>query len=1421
MHERANALEAEKYWETWLPRHRDTVYAPAFRGILGEGSLDIYERSNLTRAQLVFYLGQKLQPAIPLYNNAMVLYIPQALDPQLFARALQKAVNNTDALRTVIEVVDGAPQQRVLDHMDFELECVDLSHAPDYRIAAQEWCTERCQVVHDMTKRLFDSVLIKFREDLYGWYLNQHHIISDAFSFVILTGYMSHLYEAALNGTLDDAPCLPPFKDYLDYERANRGDASDATERAYWREQLARKVEPLSLYGKTVVRQLGTISKVRHNLGSDRTLRIKALAELDPVAAKTQHAAVFNVFAAALISYLHRLSGNRRISIGMPFHNRRTGAQKMTPGIFIGVLPITVDVEDHDTLQTLVAKVGEQAAASLRNSRYYFHNLMHMHAQDVLLNFLAFNMPEFAGTASEVRWIQSGYGTEPLTLSVFENPVNDCFGIGFDFNRGYFDDALQTVAIHHIDNVLDAMLSNPELPVSEVSLAGEDELRRLLVEFNDTAAGLPLERTVVGHIEDVAARQPDAQALIFGDESLSYAELNERANKLAHHLRGLGVASETLVGLCVERSIDMIVGMLGILKSGGAYVPMDPSYPSERLKFFLSDTKAPVLVTQSHVLPSLPKSDARIVCMDTDWADIAFCDGQNPDQAASPSNLAYIIYTSGSTGLPKGVMIEHRGLTNMALNARDLAAMTPGNRVLQFASISFDASAMEIFPALCGGSTLCLASKETVTSSRDLRALLRQQEVNTVLLTPSYLKTLSPEDFPSLKTVIVGGEACPAAMAAQWAKHCRFINAYGPTETSVYVTAAAYDGDGSEAPAIGKPIANTQVYVLDDRRRPSPFGVAGELYIGGVGLARGYLNRPDLSEERFVPNPFARTPGERLYRTGDIVRYRMDGSLEFVGRTDHQVKIRGFRIELGEIESVLQDHPDVAETVVMAREDAPQDRQLVAYIVPRERNKSFNGELKSQLKRLLPEYMIPSAFVVLDELPMTPNGKVDLKALPQPEREDRDMRGPAVAPRDAIELELVHIWEQVFDVRPIGVTDNFFDLGGHSLSAVYLMDQILQRFDRLVPPTALFESPTIEQMAAVLRNHATDEPMPVIVPIQPRGSKPPFFCVHPAPGTVFCYMALARGMGEDRPFYGIQAPSVNGARVVFDSIEETAQHYVDAVKAVQPEGPYFLGGHSSGGVVALEIARLLQAEGREVGAVILLDSIAPLPARKAAQVYSACQATADDAFWLACVLMLVEFFFETRFDISYSSLKRLPVDAQYEAVLESLKKVGFVPPNAGPGAIHGLVENVKMTSHAAVKYAPPVFDGKIVFIHTRELFTSVPRGAKQHTMVMFWRALRTNWRAVLEGLPFVMADSMSLARRSGMLRRLFGDPTLGWQRYTTQPVSVASVPGNHITMLIEPQAKELAAQLRATLDAISPAPRRRTARDRELGVHSQ
>jgi len=411
------------------------------------------------------------------------------------------------------------------------------------------------------------------------------------------------------------------------------------------------------------------------------------------------------------------------------------------------------------------------------------------------------------------------------------------------------------------------------------------------------------------------------------------------------------------------------------------------------------------------------------------------------------------------------------------------------------------------------------------------------------------------------------------------------------------------------------------------------------------------------------------------------------------------------------------------------------------------------------------------------------------------------VHGSAVAPRDAIELELAQVWEQIFDVRPIGVTDSFFDLGGHSLSAVFLMDQIQLRLGRVLSPSVLFEAATIESLADVIRRRDAGQPEPVLVPIQPRGHKTPFFCVHPAPGTVFCYIALAQALGEDRPFWGIQAPSVNGANVYFATIQESAAYYAEAIKRVRPSGPYLLGGHSSGGQVALEMARILRAEGHDVRLVALLDSFAPLPSRRAARVYVACQNAADDAFWLACMLMLVEYFFQTKFEIGFKDLCRLSIDDQYQAVLEELQRVNFLPPHAGPGAMHGLVDNLRTVISAAIEYGPGPYDGKIAFLKAPGLFTASPRGVKPHTVAMFFRALRRDWRTILGGMPYVMRDMVEMAKRSGSLRRFFGEPTLGWRRMSTQPVEVRQLTGNHVTMLSQPHVQTLAAQLREALDA--------------------
>ncbi|MCC6697285.1 MAG: amino acid adenylation domain-containing protein [Candidatus Hydrogenedentes bacterium] len=1362
--------------------------------------MEIYERSNLTKAQLVFWLGQKLHPGLPLYNNGLGLVIPMRLEPEHFRRAFSHLVCGSDALRTVIEVRDGVPQQRVSDAAPYTMDVVDFSSATDPMAAFDAWAEERIQKVLEFGERLFDSALVKLADDKFVWYLNQHHVICDAFSFLVIIHYTAELYQRSLAGTLEDAPALPAFRDYVEHELGHRGESGNAEEAAYWARKLSDKPEHASFYGTSASRQAGRIRQVYVDLGVERTQRIRALAVREDVATKTPFATNFNIFAAAFMAYQYRMNGTRQPAVGMPFHNRRAGAFKRTVGIFIGVLPLSVAIEDGDTPLTLIRRIAKEASERLRNSAYYFHNLLHLHSHDVLVNYLLWSFPDFCGSPCEIKWIHPGWGLDPLVLNFYENPFTDSYGIVFDFNCSLFDEESQDLTTQHMVRTLDQLLKNPELPLEAIDLLTADERQRLTVDFNRTERDYPKDTAIHRIFEAQATRTPDATAIRFGKQNLSYAELNQRANRIARFLRAVGAGSETMVGLCLERSVDMVAGLLGILKAGGAYVPLDPAYPPERLAFMIRDAQVPLLLTQVSLLPLAPEGDVRIICLDRDWDSIARHAADDLEFSPAPEHLAYVIYTSGSTGRPKGALLEHRGLCNLVEAQTHAFGVTEDSRVLQFASMSFDASVSEVFMALCTGATLCLARQETLAAADDLARLLREERITTVTLPPSILKVLPASEFPDLRTVIAAGERCTASVVNQWAPGRAFFNAYGPTETTVCASIAMCEAPVDHDPPIGRPMANMQLYVLDQEMRAVPVGVPGELYIGGAGLARGYWNRPELTEERFVANPFSGEAGARLYRTGDRVRYTMRGDIEFLGRADHQVKVRGFRIELGEIESLMQQHPDLADSVVVAREDVPEDHRLVAYVVPRRNGKSFNGELKAYLRQFLPEYMVPSAIVVMDALPLSPNGKVDRRALPQPDRTSRDVVGAVQTARDALELELTHIWEHVLDVHPISVTDNFFDLGGHSLSAVTLMDEIQGRLGQRLSPAVLFELPTIELLAGVLRAKESAKPESVVVPIQPEGAKAPFFCVHPAPGTVFCYVPIAQHIEADRPFYGLQAPSINGVGVRFETIEETAAYYIEAMRAVRPEGPYHLGGHSSGGVVAFEMARQLRQEGHVVGSVVLLDTLAPLPGPRSADLYRLLLDASDDALWLASIMLMVEHFFNTRLTVTYGDLRQLTSEEQYLAVLNELKRVNFLAPSAGPGAIHGLVENCRESMKAGMRYCPEPYDGHVVYLHTDGLFAVVPEGSGGQSLRQLWALLKRDWRALLKGVPQLLRDMLVTSARSGVFRSWTGDRTLGWKSYVTGPIATYPVPGNHISMLADPAAAGVASRLQACLD---------------------
>ncbi len=643
------------------------------------------------------------------------------------------------------------------------------------------------------------------------------------------------------------------------------------------------------------------------------------------------------------------------------------------------------------------------------------------------------------------------------------------------------------------------------------------------------------------------------------------------------------------------------MALLAVLKAGGACVPLDPDYPRDRLAYILQDSHAPVLITHGGLHSDLA-GNAETIVLDSDWKLLSRQSSDNLGQAASPENLAYIIYTSGSTGRPKGVMLTHRGLVNHGTASIDLYGLEPTDRMLQFASISFDIAIEEIFPTWFAGGAVVLRSDDMSLDAVDFLRWIKQKRITALDLPTAYWHELvngaaeSQEQLPeSLRLVIVGGEKASASAYATWLKiggnRVRWVNTYGPTEGSVI--ASAYEPDPSkpipENLPIGRPIANVQLYVLDSDLQPVPVGEPGELHIGGAGVARGYLNQSELSQAKFIADPFSPDPGARLYKTGDIVRYMPDGNIEFQGRADYQVKIRGFRIELGEIEAVIERHPAVAQAVVTARE-VNGVKRLAAYVITAA-NSVNAADLRRHVRNALPEYMVPADFVYLKSFPLTPNGKVDRRALPEPAVSEEEKSENFAAPRNESEAAMASLWEHVLGKRPIGVHDNFFELGGHSLLAIRLTRHIEKQFGRKLTITALLQAPTVESLVRLVKDE--NPPWSPLVPVQTAGSKPIFFFVHGLGGTVMRFHELAKHMVPDQPFYCFQAQGMDGKLPCLNQVEEMAELYLEHMRATQARGPYFLGGYSFGGLVALEMARRLQADGEEIGLLSLVDTYLP------------------------------------------------------------------------------------------------------------------------------------------------------------------------------------------------------------------------------------
>ena len=1038
------------------------------------------EPAVLSFAQQRLWFISQLEPDAALYNMPTALRLKGTLDLDALRRAFDEIVRRHEVLRTVFLDAGGQPTQVVREAAPVTLPVTDLGGLP-----AAERDAELTRLRMEEARRPFDltrgpllrASLLRLGEDEHVLLLTMHHIASDAWSLSVLVKEAGALYEAFAAGRPSPLPELPvQYADYAVWQR--RYLAGERLERqlAYWRKQLAGLPPTLELPGakSRLAAQTYRGGLVTFHVGREATEGLKA-------AGRAQGATLFMVLLAGFTALLSRYTGESEVAVGTDVANRTRGETEGLIGFFVNQLVLRVDTSGDPTFSELAARAREVCLGAYARQEAPFERVVEELAPERTLShtplfqvkLLLQNAPaeavEVPGLRMEALRSDSGAARFDLTAAVTE--INGMMAVSLQYNADLFERPTIERLAGHYRTLLEAAAADPSRRLSRLPLLGEAERRRLLVELNETASDYPRDLRVQQLFTLHAQRTPEAAAVVCGGERLSYRELDERSNRLARYLRSLGVGPEVLVGVCLNRSAAMVEAVLGVLKAGAAYLPLDPDYPAQRLGWMLSDSNAAIVLTESGVAGRLPAHWGHVVSIDEIAEEVGAQSAEALDDVASAESLAYVIYTSGSTGRPKGVMVEHGGLTNLASAQRYFLGLGPGARMLQFASLSFDAAAFELFTALCSGACSCVATSGE-RAGEALAAMLRRCGVTHATLPPAVLAQLDPEEAPELATVISVGEALPAWVAARWAgEGRRLLNGYGPTEATV-AAAAGECAAGAARVGIGRPLPNVRAYVLDAGMQPVPTGVGGELYLGGAGLARGYLNRPSPTAERFVPDPFSGEPGSRLYRTGDVCRWNEGGELEYVGRADEQVKVRGFRVEPGEIEAALCRHPGVRQALVFAREDAPGDKRLVAYVVSDEGQGPGAGELRNHLRQTLPEYMVPSAFVTLGRLPLTPNGKVDRAALPEPEANGPEASRSFVAPRSELEQAIAAVWAEVLGLERVGVHDNFFDLGGHSLLVAKTYTRLQEELSAEFTMMHLFEYPTVGALAEFISDGA-------------------------------------------------------------------------------------------------------------------------------------------------------------------------------------------------------------------------------------------------------------------------------------------------------------------------------------------------------------
>ena len=1155
--------------------------------------------------QRLWFLDQ-LEPANPFYNIPLALQLQGVLDGDALQQAVQEIVRRHEVLRTTFASVDGTAVQVIAPALALSMPRSDLAALPSAQRALALRALAGQEALHGFdlaTGPLLRVHLVRMAANEHVLLLTVHHIVSDGWSTGVLLHELGVLYRAFVQGQASPLPELAlQYADFAHWQRQwLSGDVLQA-QLDYWSARMAGSAAMLNLptdHPRPALQQHhGALH--RFSIDAASTAGLQALAQ-------QQGATLFMVMTAVFNILLSRYAGQDDICIGTPVANRNEAATEPLIGFFVNTLVLRTRIDPHARFDTLLAQVRNALLDDFAHQDLPFEKLVD------LLNPVrqTGSSPLFQVMLSLQNTPAQGIDLPGITLQGLEGEhVNAKFDLtlnlveaggelaaAWEYDTALFAPATVARMARHLTSLISSIVRRPDERIGELSMLDAEERSNLLAASRPLPVAYP-GGTLGALFEAQVVRTPQQLAVVCEEDSLSYAELNRRANQLGGYLHQAGIGRETLVGICLERSVDMLVAILAVWKAGAAYVPLDPAYPAARLGYMVSDAAPALLLTQQHLLARLADVSAvPRLCLDTDWAAVEGLSTDNISPVAQPANLAYVIYTSGSTGQPKGVAVSHATVVNLAHTLRETVYRHTGElaglKVGLNASISFDASLQQLV-SLLFGATLFVLTEQCRTDPALLSAAIGRWGLDVLDCTPSQLSLLLQVEARLPGSMLVGGEAIDAHLwqRLQAMPQQRFFNMYGPTETTVDATACAI-GAAGPLPVLGGALENVGLYLLDAALQPVPDGVPGEVYLAGAGLARGYLHRPGLTAERFLPCPFG-TPGARMYRTGDLARRLADGRIVYLGRTDQQVKLRGYRIELGEIEAALASLPDIAEASVTANADVTGALLLVAYIVKHSNAAALEvATLRMALQSTLPAYLVPAIFILLDRLPLTPSGKIDRKALPAPDRANR--QECVAVPRSAIESQLAEIWASVLALQQIGIHDDFFVLGGNSLQAVRLLHLIKQRMGLICSLANFFAAPTIAGLAASLASAKQENAL--LVPLQPNAAPVTLFCVHPVGGRVFAYRQLADSLKSFATVYGIQSPEAAGLADRYLSLEAMANAYADQICQQCPEGPYFLAGWSTGGRFAIAIAHVLRLRGADVAYVAMLDTTHGVMAR--------------------------------------------------------------------------------------------------------------------------------------------------------------------------------------------------------------------------------